>query len=140
MSLALESDIYQPSIDDHGIYVDILPKKFIYGVRCPCGSRKDHVYDNRSSFAQHVKTTTHKKWIDSLNANKDNFIVENTKLADCINNQKLVIAQLQREIDDQKSEIRRLSQELEAIKTVVEFRHQPHHTIDGFVEDLIDFT
>ena len=43
MELVVEPDIYTPSINDNGLYVDKVPP-FNYikkGLTCPCGSRKD---------------------------------------------------------------------------------------------------
>ena len=69
MDLQVESDIYEPNIDDGGDYSDYLPtsSKFKNGLRCPCGTRKEHVFDTRSSFSGHIKTKTHLKWISDLN-------------------------------------------------------------------------
>ena len=76
MNLSLESDIYEPNIDDGGNYVDFLPpsSKFKNGLRCPCGARKDHIFDSRPSFGSHIKTKTHLKWLSDLNTNKMNLL------------------------------------------------------------------
>jgi hypothetical protein len=65
MNLSLDSDIYEPNIDDKGNYADYLPQssKFTNGLRCPCGARKDHIFDSRNSFSAHIRTKTHQKWI-----------------------------------------------------------------------------
>ena len=75
MDLSLESDIYEPCINDDGNYSDYLPpsSKFKNGLKCPCGARKDHVFDSRSSFGIHVKSKTHQKWLHDLNTNKMNY-------------------------------------------------------------------
>jgi len=56
MNLSLESDIYEPNTDDDGNYVDFLPpsSKFKNRLRCPCGARKDHIFDSRQSFCSHI--------------------------------------------------------------------------------------
>ena len=57
MELIVDSDIYEPNIDDNSNYTDYLPpsSKFKDGLRCPCGARKDHVFDSRQSFSIHIK-------------------------------------------------------------------------------------
>jgi hypothetical protein len=115
MDLAVEPDIYEPSIDDNGNYSDYLPpsSKFKYGLRCPCGSRKEHIFDTRVSFSGHIKTKTHSKWLSDLNANKMNYFTENIKLNETIMNQKLIIARLQRENDENIKMIAHLTKKIE---------------------------
>lgn len=107
MDLSLESDIYEPCIGDDGNYSDYLPpsSKFKNGLRCPCGARKDHVFDTRPSFANHIKTKTHLKWLSDLNTNKINHFSECEKLKDVVNSQKLIIAQMEKDIIGLKKEI-----------------------------------
>jgi hypothetical protein len=102
MDIIVESDIYQPNIDENGNYADYIPpsSKFKNGLRCPCGSRKEHIFDSRQSFSSHIKTKTHQKWLLDLNTNKMNYFTENIQLKDTINNQKIIIARLQRENDE----------------------------------------
>lgn len=115
MDLIIESDIYEPCIDDNGNYSDYLPSsnKFKNGLRCPCGSRKEHIFDSRQSFSSHIKTKTHIKWITDLNANKMNYYTENIKLNETLNNQKLIIAKLQRENDEHIKLIAQLAKKIE---------------------------
>jgi hypothetical protein len=129
MDLTIETDIYEPNIDDNGDYSDYLPSssKFKYGLRCPCGSRKEHIFDTRSSFAGHIKTKTHIKWLTDLNANKMNYFTENAKLTETINNQKLIIARLQRENDENINLIVHLTKK-------IEIKEHP-----GIVCDLLSF-
>lgn len=115
MDLLVESDIYEPNIDSDGDYSDYLPtaSKFKNGLRCPCGSRKEHVFDTRQSFSGHIKTKTHLKWIADLNANKMNYFTENIKLNETIANQKIIIAKLQRENDENLKLIAHLTKKIE---------------------------
>ena len=107
MDLILESDTYEPCIGDDGNYSDYLPpsSKFKNGLKCPCGARKDHIFDSRTSFAGHIKTKTHIKWLSDLNANKMNYFTECEKLKDVVNSQKLIIAQMEKDINGLKKEI-----------------------------------
>ena len=115
MELIIESDIYEPYVDDKNNYSDYLPpsSKFKHGLRCPCGTRKEHVFDSRQSFGIHIKTKTHQKWLSDLNTNKLNFYTENIKLNETINNQKIIIAKLQRENDENIKLIARLTKKIE---------------------------
>lgn len=100
MELVVEPDIYQPSIDDHGNYIDQMPS-FQYikkGLTCPCGSRKDKVYDSASKFSTHSKTKIHQKWLTNLNANRANFYIENEKLKEIVENQKFIISRMEKDI------------------------------------------
>lgn len=114
MDISLDSDIYEPNIDDNGTYVDFLPpsSKFKNGLRCPCGARKDHVFDSRSSFVVHTKSKTHQKWILDLNTNKMNYFTECEKLKEVVNSQKIIIARLEKEINTHKQTIISLAQQL----------------------------
>lgn len=114
MNLSLESDIYEPNTDDSGNYVDFLPpsSKFKNGLRCPCGARKDHIFDSRQSFCSHIKTKTHVKWLLDLNTNKMNYFTECEKLKEIVSSQKIIIAQLEKELNKHKHTIINLAQQL----------------------------
>jgi len=129
MELVLESDVYAPSMDEAGNYVDKIPSFHIIkkGLLCPCGSRKDKSYDTNSTFSAHIKTKTHQKWITSLNLNKINYYIENEKLVDTIQNQRLIIAKLEKDVGNKIMTIDYLTQQLNKNKTCVT------------VNDLIDF-
>lgn len=129
MDLQVESDIYEPNINNEGDYSDYLPtgSKFKNGLRCPCGTRKEHIFDTRVSFSGHIKTKTHQKWISDLNANKMNYFTENIKLNETISNQKIIIAKLQRENDENFKLIVHLTKK-------IEIKENP-----GIVIDLLSF-
>jgi hypothetical protein len=106
MELALEAEVYCPIVDDNGNYVDCIPHKGIkYGIRCPCGSRKDKVFTIYSSFANHLTTKTHKKWIAEMNSNKKNYYMENEKLLRLVESQKVIIARCENEIAQLKIQL-----------------------------------
>jgi len=114
MNLSLESDIYEPNTDGGGNYADFLPpsSKFKNGLRCPCGARKDHIFDSRQSFSSHIKSKTHLKWLSDLNTNKMNFFTECEKLKEIVNSQKIIIAKLEKEVNTHKHTIINLAQQL----------------------------
>lgn len=119
MELAIESDIYTPNINDDGNYCDYLPSscKFKYGLRCPCGTRKDHVFDSKKSFNVHIKSKSHQKWIEMLNTNKMNHYERCQKLEELVNSQKLIIARMENELRMKIDTIAYLSQQLTALNT-----------------------
>ena len=114
MDLAIEPDIYSPSINDKGDYVDKFPyfNTLKNGLRCPCSARKGKTYDCASYFTNHIKTKTHQKWLADINANKSNYFTENIQLKETINNQKIIIARLEREINVKYKTIDYLTQQL----------------------------
>jgi hypothetical protein len=113
-TIAIDSDIYEPNIDDKGNYTDYIPSssKFTNGLRCPCGARKDHIFDTRPSFASHIKTKTHQKWISDLNTNKMNFYSECERLKEIVKSQQIIIAKLEKEINTKLKTIDYLTQQL----------------------------
>jgi hypothetical protein len=116
MELVVEPDIYQPSIDDHGNYIDQIPS-FQYikkGIRCPCGSRKDKIFDTASKFSSHSKTKIHQKWLANLNMNRANFYVENETLKETVENQKFIIHTMEKHIQTKIMTIDFLTRQLAA--------------------------
>ena len=114
MELVVEPDIYSPSIDDKGSYIDKVPP-FNYikkGLICPCGTRKDKVYESHSVFVTHTKTKAHQKWIESLNLNRSNFYVELEKSKELISSQRLIIAKLEKDVNNKIMTIDYLTQQL----------------------------
>jgi len=114
MDLVVEPDIYTPSIDDTGNYIDKIPS-FNYtknGLRCPCGSRKDKVYETYSIFANHIKSKTHQKWLVNMNLNKANYYIENLELKETLNSQRLIISKLEKDINSKIMTIDYLTQQL----------------------------
>jgi hypothetical protein len=119
MELVVEPDIYTPSINDSGLYVDKVPP-FNYikkGLVCPCGSRKDKLYETHSVFVTHTKTKAHQKWLEGLNLNRANFYVELEKSKEVISSQRLIIAKLEKDISNKIMTIDYLTQQLLKVTT-----------------------
>jgi hypothetical protein len=119
MELVVEPDIYNPSINDNGLYVDKVPP-FNYikkGLVCPCGSRKDKIYETHSVFVAHTKTKAHQKWLEGLNLNRANFYVELEKSKEVISNQRLIIAKLEKDISNKIMTIDYLTQQLHKVSS-----------------------
>ena len=114
MELVTETELYSPSIDENGNYVDKIPSFSVCknGIRCPCGSRKDKIYDSHSVFSSHIKTKSHQKWLQSLNLNKSNYYIENVKLNETIHNQRIIIAKMEKDLQNKNHTIDYLTQQL----------------------------
>jgi hypothetical protein len=119
MELIVEPDVYSPSVDNNGNYIDKIPafNTIKKGLICPCGSRKDKFYDSHSSFSAHIKTKIHQKWLDGLNTNKINYFVENEKLVQTVQNQRLIIAQLDKDVQNKLLTIDYLTKQLLQMNT-----------------------
>ena len=107
-------DSYYPSLDSNGNYIDnLLPFNFKKkGITCPCGARKDKVYSTHSIFSSHCKTVAHQKWLTNMNLNKANYYVENVKLLELVQNQRLIIAKLENDVNNRGLTIDYLTQQL----------------------------
>lgn len=114
MELTTEPDIYAPSIDIAGNYIDNISifNTAKNGLRCPCGSRKGKIYNSYAIFSAHIKTNCHQKWLANLNLNKANYYVENEQLRNTIQNQRMIIAQLDKEVQNKNMTIDYLTQQL----------------------------
>jgi len=110
MELVTEPEIYAPSMDDSGMYIDKIPPFFKYGIQCPCGSRKEKVYESKQKLKEHIKTKSHQKWLDDINANRSNYLIESIQLKETVKNQQIIIAQLTRELDRKIKEYERLNE------------------------------
>jgi hypothetical protein len=95
-----------------GQYIDKIPSHPEGGIRCPCGSRKDKTYNNYSAFYTHCKSLHHQKWLAHLNDNRANYYIENEKLKGIVENQKLIIAQMDRDLRNKNMTIDYLTQQL----------------------------
>ena len=114
MELVVEPDIYSPSIDDKGNYIDRIPSFNIIkkGLLCPCGARKDKIYETHTVFASHIKTKIHQSWLVTLNFNKTNYFIENDVLKKTVQNQKLIIAKLEKDVQTKIMTIDYLTQQI----------------------------
>ena len=114
MELVAEPDIYSPSLDDRGNYIDRIPAFNIIkkGVYCPCGSRKDKIYDTNTAFSAHVKSKSHQKWLTGVNQNKVNLYIDNEQLKETVQNQRLIIAKLEKDLQNKSMTVDYLTQQL----------------------------
>jgi len=119
MDIAIQPSLYCPSIDAFGKYIDKIPSfnsaLLSQGIMCPCGSRRDKSYNNYNAFQQHCKTQHHQKWIAQLNDNRENHYIEREDLKNVVENQKLIIAQMDRDLRNKSMTIDYLTQQLVSV-------------------------
>ena len=113
--IALTPDMYTPSVNDYGDYVDRMPI-IRHGIYCPCGSRRDKVYDSASKFYSHTKTKAHQKWLVELNQNRANYYSNMLKHEVLIENQKKIIGHLENQLQKKSLTIDYLTEQLIALK------------------------
>jgi hypothetical protein len=114
MELTLEPELYCPSVDELGNYIDKVPC-ITRGIKCPCNSRPGKIYQNHSVFVGHTKSKAHQNWLSNVNLNKANYYVENENLKTTVQNQRLIIAKLEKEIQNKLMTIDYLTQNLQSI-------------------------
>ena len=118
--LTVEPEIYSPSINEAGEYIDsfVSTSAMQHGIRCPCGSRKDKVYDTPASFHAHRKTKSHQEWLIGLNRNKMNYFQENEENKETIRTQRLIIAKLEKDLSCKLVTIDILTQQLSMMREI----------------------
>jgi len=119
MELTVEPEIYSPSIDDLGNYIDVIPPStnLKNGIKCSCGgSRKNQSYNTASTFAKHTKSVTHQKWLENINNNKSNYYVETITLRKTVDNQRQIIAEKEKLISSKELVIQCLTEQIEKEK------------------------
>ena len=121
MELVVEPETYVPCVSLTGDYTDLIPSfnNLRHGVRCPCGSRKDKIYDTRSVFSAHIKTKAHQTWLSNLNLNKANYYIESENLKQTVKEQRSIIARLDTELQNKTMTIDYLAKQLVAANAVV---------------------
>ena len=93
MNLICEPELYSPSVDAIGNFIDIVPPISINGIRCPCACRKDKVYESHTLFTNHTKTKAHQTWLHNLNLNKSNLFVQCEKYRELVAQQQIIITE-----------------------------------------------
>lgn len=99
METICDPDMYEPSLNDDGTYVDML--RFTWptaGLRCNCATRKDKVYTTRGKFTQHTHTQGHRSWLKNLTNNKVNYYNRFLKSEELVKAQQKIITELSNKI------------------------------------------
>jgi hypothetical protein len=111
MNITLTPDTYAPSMNNTGEYVDYTPI-ILHGIYCPCGSRKEKVYETNSKFHTHTKTKKHQKWLDIMNQNKSNYYIESIKQKELVENQRKIIFDLELQLKTKNLTVDYLTKQL----------------------------
>lgn len=98
MDVSVMPELYHPIVDLNGNYVDKCPEYITYGMRCPCGSRIDKVYDTKLKFKAHLNCLTHKIWIVNLNNSRANINKKNIELNELVKSQREIMKKQEDEI------------------------------------------
>ena len=115
MDIALIADIYTPSVDDAGNYIDNIPP-INHGLKCPCGSKV--IFETKAKFAAHCKSNVHKSWLEMMNQNKANHYAEMLKLKETVEHQRQIISRQELKISLHKKE---LENKLHDKEIIIEF-------------------
>lgn len=135
MSLITDSDDYSPGITDNGTYIDQIPSfnNHPQGFRCPCNNR---CYASRPLLASHIKTATHKKWIESLNSNRTNYFADLEKERQVVKELRIIVAQ-------KDFEIAKMEREKREFMKMIHFLSDVNRYVDPAATssqlDLLDF-
>ena len=117
MDITTTPDMYTPSVDNNGNYVDRIPV-IKHGLFCPCGSRKDKIYENASKFSSHIKSKIHQKWLIILNDNKANYYMESLKYKEISENQQKIITRFEQQLQQKSLTIDYLTEQLVRNKNI----------------------
>jgi hypothetical protein len=130
MDLQTEPDTYSPSVNHLGNYIDVVPSfnNIKNGLRCPCGSRKGKTYITNCLFSSHTKTKIHQTWLENLNLNKSNYFIESENLKAIVKDQRIVIAQQDRDLQNKNLTIDYLTQQL------INNKNTETKTVDNLLE------
>tara|TARA_Y100000389_G_C17364132_1_gene465305 strand:- start:586 stop:966 length:381 start_codon:yes stop_codon:yes gene_type:complete len=114
MSLVVEPDLYQVSVDDNGTYINCMPplNTIKNGIRCPCGSRKNQIFKTSTSLSKHFDCDKHKMWLKNLNLSKINHYNELVNSKELINQQKIIIRELKLELQEKDKMIINLTKNI----------------------------
>ena len=110
MNLICEPELYSPSVNADGNFIDVVPPVPSVGIRCPCACRKDKVYESHTLFASHIKTKAHQTWLHNLNLNKGNLYVQCEKYRETVAQQQSIIAEQSNKIAQLELDLRATTQ------------------------------
>ena len=111
MEIQLIPDVYVPSVDTNGNYIDKIPV-MKHGLFCQCGARKEKVYETSAKFSAHITTKAHQAWLLMLNQNKSNFYGELLQHKELVDNQRKIIQKMEYELSEKARTIDYLHKQL----------------------------
>ena len=137
--LLTESDVHSLKLNEEGLYVDDMPSSGHFAnnrqMKCPCNN---NYYKSRPCLLAHTKTAVHKKWIETKNANRNNHHTELEAEKKTVREQKILIAQMQRDIAKLEREKRDLLKTIHIISDITRIKEEnPQEQQE--MEDLMNF-
>jgi hypothetical protein len=131
--ISLIPDTYEATINEYGFFCDEIPCYDVLskGIKCRCDS-KNTIFKIASKLKIHFNSVKHREWLNNLNKNRNNIIVDNIKNSELIINQRLIIANLEKEIIKKDVIIQFLTSELKK-------NPSSSREINAIDEDLIHF-
>lgn len=141
MALITDPDVYSLKINSDGLYEDDIPSSSHFAndtqLRCPCNNG---MFRSRQCLASHTKTGIHKKWIETQNANRNNHSAELEEEKKTTREQKIRIAQMQREITQLQYEKRELLKTISFLSNnIINRMPSAEQPQEQEMEDLINF-
>ena len=112
--LATIAELYTPSVNNEGRYVDSVPVNIHHGIRCSCGSNT--VFKSRPSFTTHTTSRRHVEWLERINNDQRNYLAENIRLTEQITQQRRLVVSLSNQLEVIRTELRAEQTRAETIK------------------------
>ena len=107
MSLQLTPITYSPQLNGTGEFVDEIVTFPHEGMKCPCTKRENH-FKTFKTFAKHLQSQRHDKWLKQLNNNKQTILQEKSELEETVHIQKITIARFDQDLQAMKASLDRL--------------------------------
>ena len=115
MDIVVEPDVYVPTINDQGQYIDTTIHS---PVRCLCGSRKDKIY-SIPQFSAHKHTKTHQSWLHLLNVERFNYYLTSRQLKETVDQQQRILVRLEDEVHRKTTHITQLEYKIKELSTPI---------------------
>lgn len=97
MDIQREPNVYAPAFINNE-YVDDINIEYCNGVTCPCGSRSGIIFYKKQSLKTHCQSQYHKKWLEKINGEKQNYYSKTIEQEKTIKNQQKQLTQFQNEV------------------------------------------
>ena len=138
MEFVTEPDVYSPSMDSVGNYVDSYPSSSTIerGVYCPCSKRKDMIYSTKAKLSSHFKTKGHQSWLETLNHDKTNYYDEAARSREQVKAQKHIIGYLDKKVTQLTIENIHMEQKLAQLTIENESLKKVISSISSVFEDV----
>ena len=133
--MTITPEEYEPSTNSNGDYVDYSPSDYLLrnGIICPCTG---HPFYTKTSLKSHFDTKRHRAYICNLNENKNNYLKLYKEANKKKNEQKLIIAKLELELQQKNTIINHLEKNLFETKTQLETKQTSNDDINDSSDEM----